>query len=95
MAYQAQAQLDEIELLQSMYSSPGEFHIEDSVSYERTLAYCGQLAPEPAQSLSFGLTLTLTRLDSDSEQGAVASTCTSPEHPLEIGVRLDIRSVKV
>lgn len=83
-----QAQLDEIELLQSMYSAPGEFSIVDSASYEQTLAYCQQLVAEPAQSLSFALTLILTLTPSESEEEeAVASF----NHPLEIGIRLDNR----
>ena len=86
-----QVQLDELELLQSMYSSPGELHIQDQASYAQTLAYCKQLVPQPAQSLSFNLALIIdASTDSDGEDSvqAQAAATNTTGYPLEIAIRL-------
>ena len=61
-------QVDEIELLQSMYSSPGEFQVDDQASYDKALAYTRQRCAEPPKCLSIKLFILVNaHQDSDSE----------------------------
>lgn len=92
-------QIDEIELLQSMYSSPGEFQIDDQVSYDQGLAYTQQLCAEPPKSLSIKLFILIdAHQDSDSENQSTADGATGlsgdvgSQHRLEVLFRLTNRS---
>lgn len=87
-----QHQLDEIELLQSMYSSPGEFLIEDEASYEQAVAFNRQLCVHPPKGLSYKLcVLTNTHRDSDEEEENAQSVATDTQRSLELAVRLGNR----
>ena len=52
-------QLEELEVLQAMFSSPGEFEIEDESSYDRAVTYVKKLSIEPPKILSCELRLLL------------------------------------
>lgn len=63
-----QEQLEELELLESMFSYPGEFQIEDSASYDLAAAFVKNLAPDPPKCISCRVNIPIdARHDTDDE----------------------------
>ena len=87
-------QLDELEFLQSMYSAPGEFRIEDQSSYQQALAYVQRLSPDAPKILSSSLHIPITaHQDSEDEEevppdGAVNKAI---EYNVDISIRMPNR----
>ncbi len=48
-------QVDELELLQSIFSAPGEFQIDDQTSFERVSVFLKDLIPGVPGRLSYSL----------------------------------------
>lgn len=81
-----QEQLDELELLESMFSSPGEFEIEDKVAHAQAEAFLRQLtlnAPRP-KSLTCKLFIPINaHQDSDDEGENDCSSATEGKAEIE------------
>ncbi len=83
-------QIDEIELLQSVYSKPGEFKIEDEAALSQARAFLCGVSPTPPVSLSY-------TVQTDSEQNGHCLTvdvccrthASYPKEPPEVNVRSD------
>lgn len=89
-----QEQLDELEVLESMFSSPGEFEIEDRDSHERAIAYLKSLAPDPPKYLSCRLCIPVNaQHDSDDEEESSRAEG-FPPHAVNISIRLPTRSAQ-
>lgn len=88
-------QIDELEFLQSMYSAPGEFKIEDQASYQQALAYVQQLAPEAPKTLSSSLLIPVNAHqdseDEDEETREPAAENTTIQHYVDISIRMPNR----
>lgn len=95
-------QVDEIELLQSMYSSPGEFQFHDQAAYEQAVSYTRELCAEPPGTVSVKVFILInTHHDpAPTEETACGrpvlsgSTARAEEYRLEIFFRLSNRSVQ-
>ena len=61
-------QLEELEVLQAMFFTPGEFKIEDNSSYDKAVKYVKKLSLEPPKILSCKLRL-LVSANQDSDEG--------------------------
>lgn len=94
-----QDQLDEFLLLESVYSSPGEFEIQDEASHRQAEAYLQGATPHPPKALSCLLRIPISAHhrsddeDSEGEDDAVAGD--APSHSVAISVRLPSRCVYV
>ena len=87
-------QVDELEFLQSMYSAPGEFKIEDEYSYQQAVAYVslGQHANGAPKTLSCSLHIPISaHQDSDYEYDAEAGEASAPKRSLQYNVDISIR----
>ena len=85
--------MDELEFLQSMYSAPGEFRIEDQSSYQQAVAYVQRLTPDAPKILSSSLHIPINaHQDSEDEDevpdGAVNKTV---EYNVDISIRMPNR----
>lgn len=95
MTEHLQEQVDELGLLESMFSSPGEFEVEDSESHRRAEAYLQHLAPEPPNSLSCRLFIPISaHQDSDGDDSGDVETPASP-YSITISIRLPSRLVQM
>lgn len=65
-----QEQLEELELLESVFSGPGEFQIEDRLSHERAQAYLGQLTSDPPKNLSCRLVVPINAHQESDDEGS-------------------------
>jgi len=88
--------LEELEVLEAMFSSPGEFEIEDRDSYDRAKACVKKLSPEVPPSLSCRLHLSVSGDSQDSdddeeEDGEHSSLLESISHLVDISLRLPKR----
>lgn len=95
-----QEQIDELELLESVFSAPGEFQIEDRASYEQAEAYLKQLAPDPPKYLSCRLCILINAHQCSDDEGSDSEDCSNSEnagtdpltsYSVTISVRLGIR----
>ena len=88
-------QIDELEFLQSMYSAPGEFKIEDQASYQQALAYVQQLTPEAPKTLSSSLHIPVNAHqdsdDEDEETRESAAENVTIQHCVDISIRMPNR----
>lgn len=80
-------QVDELELLQSMFSAPGEFEIDDQSSYDQISAFLKDLLPEPHGRLSYKLHI-LTQI---GEDGGTNEESGAFQHTVDISFRLPHR----
>ena len=98
-----QEQLEELEVLESMFSSPGEFKIEDRASYDQAIASLSNLAMQPPKCLVCSVCISIKHYDSeedDSEEeeghaiGGVAGKRRDAitTHSVKISFRLPTRS---
>ena len=62
-------QLEELEVLQAMFFSPGEFEIEDRSSYDKAVRYVKKLSLEPPKILSCKLRLLVNANQDSDEEG--------------------------
>ena len=84
-------QVDEFELLQSVYSALGEFQIEDQLSYDKATAYLKQLIPDPPAALSCKINILVdAHLHSDDEDETTTSS-PAAQYSVTITVRLPNR----
>lgn len=97
-----QDQLDEVALLESMFSAPGEFQIEDRISHEQAEAYVNHLTPDPPKCLSFRLCVPINAHHYSDDEGSSddeGASCANAEseplvsHSVRISVRLPSRYV--
>ena len=98
MSEHLQEHLDELGLLESMFSSPGEFEIENSAPYKQAEDYLQQLAPRPPNSLSCRLCIPISaQQDSDEEEGEEGAEAerilSAPPYSVTIAIRLHGRLV--
>ena len=87
-------QIDEFELLQSMFSGPGEFQVDDEASYDQVIAYVKALTPNTPARLRFTVHILVDArppLDSeqDSVDGAVTGSKTA-QHGMDISFKLPL-----
>lgn len=90
-----QEQVDELALLESMFSCLGEFQIEDQDSQEQAEAFLRRLAPDPPKCLSCRLCIsTSAHQGSDVEEDCSDDGAgPSSSFTIHISVRLPSRSV--
>ena len=62
-------QLEELEVLQAIFFSPGEFEIEDRSSYDKAERYVKKLSLEPPKILSCKLRLLVNANQDSDEEG--------------------------
>jgi len=91
-------QLDELEVLEAMFSSPGEFEIDNTFSYEQAKAFVNKSCADPPRgALSCKLRISVTEASQDSdaedeEQDDTASEAApTAAHTVEISLRLPNR----
>lgn len=88
-------QIDELEFLQSMYSAPGEFRIEDQGAYQHALAYTQRLTPDTPKVLSSSLHILINaHQDSeDEEEAPQAVSAAAIDEPLQqYDIHISIRT---
>ena len=85
-------QIDELELLQSMFSAPGEFQIEDQSTFDQASAFIRDLTPATPGRLSCSLHIPIDA-HQPAAPGASASGGDShtDQHILNISIRLPHR----
>ena len=94
-----QDQLDELDLLESVFSAPGEFEIEDRESKEKAEAFVNQLTSNPPGYLSCRLCIPVSAHHdsgdegSDVEEGADSGGASADSYSVNISVRLSSRLV--
>jgi len=91
-----QEQWDELCLLESMFSSPGEFEIQDKASYQQAEAYLQQLTFDPPKYLSCLLRIPISSHqqsdeEADSDEEAEASGKTELVRSVNVSMRLPPR----
>jgi len=90
-------QIDEFELLQSMFSGPGEFQVDDEASYDQVIAYVKALTPNTPARLRFTVHILVdARPPLDSEQDSVDGAVTGSktvQHGVDISFKLPHRYV--
>lgn len=93
-----QEQVDELGLLESVFSSPGEFEIQDKASHQQAEAYLEQLTPHPPQYLSCLLCIPIKphqhsddEVSSDGECEASVGNVGEESYSINISVRLPPR----
>lgn len=87
-------QVEELELLESVFSAPGEFQIDDTASYERAQAYLKQQTSDPPKNLSFQLVLPINaHQDSDEEEDCPRARVDPVVYSIAISIRLGVRWV--
>lgn len=89
-----QEQLDELDLLESVFSAPGEFDIEDRASKEKAETFLKQLAPDPPRHVSCKLCIPVNAHHASGDESSDDEDCSAAtEHALSvsISVRLDNR----
>ncbi len=91
-------QLDELEVLEAMFSSPGEFEIDDTFSYEQAKAFVNKSSADPPPgALSCKLRISVTEASQDSDAEDEEQDSRAPEaaptasHNVEISLRLPNR----
>lgn len=88
-----QEQLDEFELLESVFSAPGEFEVEDRASHSQAAAHIQQLTPDIPKSLSCVLNIPINaHLDSEDDEENEASSSSVVQF-VRISIRVTARSV--
>ncbi len=94
-----QDQVDELDLLESVFSSPGEFEIEDRCSHDQALRYLSDSAPHPPKTLSCILNIPINPHqdsedeDDDDDGGASGGgQCAESSYIISISIRLMERS---
>lgn len=89
-----QEQVDELDLLESVFSSPGEFEIQDKASYQQAEAYLKQLSPDYPKAISCRLCIPISAHqpsgDEDSDEEG-EETQALPSYSIDISVRLSSR----
>lgn len=85
-------QLDELELLQSVFSEPGEFHTDDQAVVDHATAYVKGLTDETPNRLACGVHLTVDAVsgkdDEEEETYSTSARCT-----VDIAIRMSHRWV--
>ncbi len=92
-------QLDEMELLQSMFSSPGEFQIDDQSSFEQASHFRNGLVPGIPGRLSYSLHILVDAQQSappgaseaqpaSPVRGGGCSTAQPKQHAVDVVVKL-------
>lgn len=85
-------QVDELEFLQSMYSAPGEFKIEDQASYQQAVAHLQHLTPDAPKVLSCSLHIPIDAHQDTGDEGEEACAGnTDIQHHVDISIRLPNR----
>ena len=88
-------QIDEFELLQSMFSGPGEFQVDDEASYDQVTAFLRDLTPHTPGRLRFTVHIVVdTYPPLQSEQDSVDDTAAgskSIQHSVDISFKLPHR----
>lgn len=93
MSDHLEQQLDELDFLQSMYSAPGEFRIEDQGAYQQALAYTKLLSPDAPKLLSSSLHILINaHQDSEDEEEEDGEKAQEAEKPLQYSVHISIRT---
>lgn len=98
LKHNLEQQIDEFELLQCMFSGPGEFQVEDESSYDQVIAFLRDLTPHSPGRLSFSVHILIDAqhqpLDSESElssrDGSPAES-KAVQHTVDISFRLPHR----
>ena len=90
-----QEQLDELEVLEAMFSSPGEFEIEDRDAYDRAQAFVKELVSKAPAGLSCRLHISVSTdsrdSDDDEEGDEDFSSAESAPRLVDISLRLPTR----
>lgn len=91
-----QEQLDELDLLESVFSAPGEFEIEDRESKEKAEAFLNQLTSNPPGHLSCRLCIPVNAHHDSGDEGSdvednADSKGASGEHGHSYSVNISLR----
>ena len=79
-------QSDELELLQSMFSAPGEFQIDDQTSYDQVSSFLRSLTPDAPGRLSCSLHIPI-----EAHHHHDAGEGTATRHTVDVFIRLPHR----
>lgn len=104
MMTRLQEQLEELEVLECMFSAPGEFKIVDESSREQAEAYLKQLTPDPPDCLSCQFCIPISaHQEGSDEEASEEESCACGEdiatqqplasHSINFSVRLPTRLV--
>ena len=94
-------QLEELEVLQAMFFSPGEFEIEDESSYDKAMRYVKKLSLEPLKILPCKLRLLVSANQDSDEDGdedtlkLVQAKSLPVTHAADVSLRLPARSALI
>jgi hypothetical protein len=91
-----QEQLDELDLLESVFSSPGEFVVEDGTSREQAEGFVKLLSPDPPRQLCCRLHIPVSAHrdsegDGSDDEECVSSASTEHVYSVTISFRLSNR----
>jgi len=84
-------QLDELELLQSVFSEPGEFHTDDQTVVDHATAYVKGLADEVPNRLACGVHLTVDAVPDKEDEEEKANYTTNAQCTVDIAIRMSHR----
>ena len=92
MSVHLQEQVDELGLLESMFSAPGEYEVSDIESLQQAEAYLEQLSPTPPNSLSCKRCIPINaNQDSDEEGDPAEAAAQASPYSITISIRLPCR----
>lgn len=95
LKHNLEQQIDEFELLQCMFSGPGEFQVDDETSYDQVIAFLKDLTPHSPGRLSFSVHILIDAqhqpLDSESELSGSPAESKAVQHTVDISFRLPHR----
>lgn len=80
-------QVDELELLQSIFSAPGEFQVDDQSSYDQVSAFLKDLAPDTPGRLSCKLHIPIDAHQPENEHERTDASAAVPL-TVDISIRL-------
>ena len=84
-------QMDELELLQSVFSAPGEFQIEDQATFDQASAFLRDLTPATPGRLSCSLHIPIGAHQPEGPPEASGGDGSTSQHILNISIRLPHR----
>ena len=91
MATNLEQQVDELELLQSMFSAPGEFQIEDQATFDQASAFLRDLTPASPGRLSCSLHIPIDAHQPEGPPQASGGDSSTNQHIMNISIRLPHR----
>jgi len=83
--------LNELKLLQSFFSEPGEFHTDNQTVVDHATAYVKGLADEAPNRLACGVHLTVDAVPDKEDEEEKANYSTNAQCTVDIAIRMSHR----